>query len=108
MLDTEVRALLIDTQVSSSPSSIPLECIINPIVQHDNKAAISFFEKQGFGHPVKHVYLDLNLKKFEDEQAEAKKPKKPKRRNNSWSSKPPRLRFHLICAILFDNPNSTK
>lgn len=27
----------------------------------DNKAAISFFRKQGFGNPHEHVYLTLNL-----------------------------------------------
>jgi ribosomal protein S18 acetylase RimI-like enzyme len=27
----------------------------------DNRAAISFFQKQGFGNPQEHVYLTLNL-----------------------------------------------
>lgn len=47
----------------------------------DNHAAISFFEKQGFSNPQKHVYLTLNLSrkaktKARDDKSMGKTPSK--------------------------------
>ena len=48
---------------------------------NDNRAAISFFEKQGFGNPQQHVYLTLNLSrkaktKVRDDRPVEKNPSK--------------------------------
>ena len=42
MLESGVRMLLVDTEA-------------------DNLPALRFFQKMGFGHPEKHIYLTLNL-----------------------------------------------
>jgi len=43
----------------------------------DNKAAIRFFEKQGFGDTKKHVYMTVNLTRKKKKKAKTKKVKKP-------------------------------
>jgi len=43
----------------------------------DNKAAIRFFEKQGFGDINKHIYMTLNLTRKKKKKAKTKKVKKP-------------------------------
>jgi ribosomal protein S18 acetylase RimI-like enzyme len=90
MEDDGVRMMLVDTQ-------------------GDNTAALSFFEKMGFGNPEEHIFLSFNLSEEKNKQNARAKNKRSGNMVRSKENKriTPGIRFDKTGGGNYDGPNQT-